>query len=158
MTFTKKQNDDLCVKAGIAPVDYIGKSVECTTCRCTKKPRGRSAPYGASYCDTDCSGYWEAPLSGDLWWDETGTDFGYAFSRELANPVYPDLLTAEGFLILWRALSDLGYNVKVSTKQKYTTTVFVGNATHSRELKTTEKDIPKVLFVCSAKLLGVSLD
>lgn len=40
---------------------------ECTTCHKTKKPRGRDAPLSSNYCDSDCDGYWQEPLSGHLW-------------------------------------------------------------------------------------------
>ena len=40
---------------------------ECARCGHRKKPRGRSAPMQAVYCDRDCPGYLEEPLSGHLW-------------------------------------------------------------------------------------------
>ena len=55
----------------------VGATVRCTHCRHTKKPRGRSAPMGAYYCDTSCPGYDQNPQVGDLWPRETEEDFGY---------------------------------------------------------------------------------
>ena len=55
----------------------IGVRVECARCKRTKKPRGRSQPIGASYCDWNCEGYNEQPLPGTLWPGETEEEFGY---------------------------------------------------------------------------------
>jgi hypothetical protein len=55
----------------------VGISVHCKICGQTKKPQGRSQPMGAYYCDSECSGYYENPLVGDLWPGEREEDFGY---------------------------------------------------------------------------------
>ena len=55
----------------------VGISVECIICGLTKKPHGRSAPLGSSYCDDDCYGYDMEPKPGCLWPGETEEDFGY---------------------------------------------------------------------------------
>jgi hypothetical protein len=54
-----------------------GIRVECVVCLSTKQPRGRSAPLGASYCNSDCSGYYADPWPGDLWPGETCEELGY---------------------------------------------------------------------------------
>lgn len=58
--------------------EKVGVIVYCTLCRRVKKPRGRSAPMetAGSYCDSDCSGYYEEPKPG-LWPGETQEEFGY---------------------------------------------------------------------------------
>lgn len=45
------------------------RAPECLRCRRTKKPRGRDVAMAAAngYCDSDCPGYSEAPVSGHLW-------------------------------------------------------------------------------------------
>ena len=56
-----------------------GISVECTVCRRTKAPHGRSVPdlrYD-DYCTNDCSGYCNEPRPGCLWPGETSEQFGY---------------------------------------------------------------------------------
>ena len=57
----------------------IGIAVNCTVCGRRKKPVGRSAPIemANSLCDSDCRGYWEEPIPGDLWPRETREEFGY---------------------------------------------------------------------------------
>lgn len=59
--------------------EQIGKAVECTVCRRTKKPRGRSAPIemANSLCDYGCPGYDQSPEAGELWPGETREQFGY---------------------------------------------------------------------------------
>ena len=61
----------------------VGIKVECTVCRKTKAPRGRSVPQltVGFFCDSDCSGYDLEPLPGDLWPGENSKDFGYMVSR-----------------------------------------------------------------------------
>lgn len=41
--------------------------VKCVVCHASKKPRGRSAPLGAYYCDYECEGYRLDPQPHDLW-------------------------------------------------------------------------------------------
>jgi len=55
----------------------IGVAIECGVCGYVKKPVGRSAPMGMSYCDDDCAGYRQAPYPGSLWPRESEADFGY---------------------------------------------------------------------------------
>lgn len=57
----------------------FGAYATCETCRKHKKPRGRSAPLemANSLCDSDCPGYCQYPLPGDLWPGETAEEFGY---------------------------------------------------------------------------------
>lgn len=57
----------------------IGRAVQCTVCGLRKAPVGRSAPLvlANSLCDTDCSGYSQEPLAGDLWPGESRAEFGY---------------------------------------------------------------------------------
>ena len=55
----------------------VGVTVYCAKCGQQKKPRGRSAPIGAIYCDHDCAGYSQEPRVGDLWPGESEEDFGY---------------------------------------------------------------------------------
>ena len=56
-----------------------GISVECTICGKRKSPIGRSSPLEicGSLCDSDCSGYREAPYVGSLWPGESEKSFGY---------------------------------------------------------------------------------
>lgn len=96
-------NAALCRELGVEPIDYRGKAVECRVCHRTKKPRGRSAPLNSSYCETECEGYYQEPIAGDLWWNETGLEFGYTFSKELAEPIYPDLADANLLMAALRA-------------------------------------------------------
>lgn len=52
----------------------------CTVCGMDKPPRGRSVPMetASGYCCShDCKGYWQEPLTGDLWPGESRGDFGY---------------------------------------------------------------------------------
>lgn len=52
----------------------------CNVCGMPKPPKGRSVGiYAAnSYCCShDCKGYWEEPITGDLWPRESRGDFGY---------------------------------------------------------------------------------
>ncbi len=60
----------------------VGITIECAVCGYDKKPIGRSAPMGLSYCDDDCPGYRAVPRPGSLWPRESEADFGY--------PVGPD--------------------------------------------------------------------
>jgi hypothetical protein len=55
----------------------VGIAVECRVCGYDKKPIGRSAPLGLSYCDDDCDGYRQEPRPGSLWPRESEADFGY---------------------------------------------------------------------------------
>jgi hypothetical protein len=55
----------------------VGISVECTVCRRTKKPHGRSAPVYSSYCDEGCIGYELDPKPGCLWPREYDYEFGF---------------------------------------------------------------------------------
>lgn len=55
----------------------VGIAVTCGTCGRMKQPRGRSAPMQADYCDFECEGYEQPPLSGSLWPNESESDFGY---------------------------------------------------------------------------------
>ena len=64
-----------------------GICVTCAICGHQKKPRGRSAPMGALFCEPPlfseydgCAGYHKSPLVGDLWPGETAEDFGYPCS------------------------------------------------------------------------------
>lgn len=50
----------ICARVG-------GSLVTCSTCHQLKQPRGRSAPIGAYYCDTDCPGYYDDPKPEELW-------------------------------------------------------------------------------------------
>lgn len=43
---------------------------ECTICGHRKKPWGRSAPMGATFCDHECPGYFQHPTPETLWPDE----------------------------------------------------------------------------------------
>ena len=72
--------------------ERFGVSVECTTCRRRKKPRGRSAPLAManSLCDRDCEGYDVEPLPGNLWPWETCSDFGYAHSHNATKEIPHD--------------------------------------------------------------------
>jgi hypothetical protein len=48
-----------------------------------KQPVGRSAGIGLTYCRSDdCEGYWERPLPGSLWPEETEVEFGFQISDE----------------------------------------------------------------------------
>ncbi len=55
----------------------VGIAVTCTICHQTKQPRGRSAPLEAYLCNTDCPGFDQPPVSGDLWPGESEADFGF---------------------------------------------------------------------------------
>ena len=55
----------------------MGIPVKCAVCGQTKKPVGRSAPFGWDSCDDRCKGYRQAPYPGSLWPGETEDDFGY---------------------------------------------------------------------------------
>ena len=55
----------------------VGIVVTCAACGQMKKPIGRSAGLGASYCDDDCAGYRQPPYVGSLWPGEREADFGY---------------------------------------------------------------------------------
>jgi len=55
----------------------VGVVVYCLECHRMKQPRGRSAPMGPIYCDSDCDGYEQDPQVGSLWPNETEEDFGY---------------------------------------------------------------------------------
>lgn len=55
----------------------VGVVVTCAVCGDMKKPVGRSAPLGASYCDDGCPGYRQPPYPGSLWPRETSAEFGY---------------------------------------------------------------------------------
>jgi hypothetical protein len=105
MTFTKKQNDDLCVAAGIAPV-------------------------GA------CLIFGTLPVLD-------------------AAPVYPDLLTAEGFLILWRALMSKGCLVKITTDRAGEISAYVDNFRLGHETKGLFKSVEEALFFSAAIVLEV---
>lgn len=58
----------------------VGVVVRCAVCGDMKKPVGRSAPIGASYCDDECRGYRLEPYPGSLWPGESEADFGYAIN------------------------------------------------------------------------------
>ena len=69
----------------------IGISIDCSTCRRSKPPRGRSvadAMYG-SVCNSECPGYWEDPKPGDLWPGETEEDFGFPVSSNATREPAP---------------------------------------------------------------------
>lgn len=53
----------------------IGERIECTVCRRTKKPIGRSASLemANSLCDDDCQGYRLDPQPSQLWPGEDGS-------------------------------------------------------------------------------------
>lgn len=55
----------------------IGIRVSCIVCGHIKQPVGRSAPFGATFCGSDCKGFYLEPLSGSLWPNESEADFGY---------------------------------------------------------------------------------
>lgn len=59
----------------------VGIAVRCAECGRQKKPRGRSAPMRAAYCDSECPGYYLEPHVGDLWPGESEADFGYYASN-----------------------------------------------------------------------------
>lgn len=54
-----------------------GISVQCKTCHHIKAPVGRSTPLNTYYCDHECAGYYQEPLSGSLWPNESEADFGF---------------------------------------------------------------------------------
>ena len=56
----------------------VGISRFCVVCGRMKKPVGRDAAWGMTYCTHDCDGYDKAPLPGSLWPGESEYDFGYA--------------------------------------------------------------------------------
>jgi hypothetical protein len=60
----------------------IGVRVRCAVCDDVKKPIGRSAPLGTSYCDDDCPGYHQPPYPGSLWPGESEADFGYPVGND----------------------------------------------------------------------------
>ena len=68
----------------------VGIAVQCKVCGLTKQPRGRSAPLGLNLCESECPGYYESPLVGDLWPGETEEDFGYPVlawgTKEIKEP------------------------------------------------------------------------
>jgi hypothetical protein len=70
----------------------VGVTVYCSQCGQRKQPRGRSAPMGAAYCDSECPGYNQEPRVGDLWPGETEEDFGYPCSNwgTVDAPVQPE--------------------------------------------------------------------
>jgi len=64
----------------------VGVQVKCAVCGHMKKPRGRSGPLGAYYCEPrgptesylfGCDGYYKPPFVGSLWPGESEADFGY---------------------------------------------------------------------------------
>ncbi len=64
--------------------DKIGLAVKCLICHQMKKPRGRSGPLAASFCEPifpglpgGCEGWDAEPRVGDLWPGESEADFGY---------------------------------------------------------------------------------
>lgn len=68
----------------------VGVSIECTTCRRTKAPRGRSvAPAtSGSLCDDTCAGYRNDPKPSDLWPGEvrpvcSGCGSGFPFHDKM---------------------------------------------------------------------------
>jgi hypothetical protein len=67
----------------------VGISVECTVCKRTKAPRGRSVPMARanSMCDHECPGYWLDPKPGDLWPGESAMDFGYSCTEDATKEV-----------------------------------------------------------------------
>lgn len=65
----------------------VGIRVDCSVCKQAKKPHGRSAPNGTGYCDDDCPGYTQEPLTGCLWWGETDADFGYLSCTAATRPM-----------------------------------------------------------------------
>lgn len=58
---------------------FVGVVVKCTECGRTKKPQGRAAPLGSSFCEgvDECGGYYLDPPAGCLWPGEGCTDYGY---------------------------------------------------------------------------------
>jgi len=71
-------------------VRRVGKPlVECATCGNHKQPLGRSAPFGAYYCNPDCRGYEQPPYADNLWPDEP-TMYEYVIAdwlREAATEI-----------------------------------------------------------------------
>jgi hypothetical protein len=71
----------------------VGVSVRCTVCGRTKKPHGRSAPLGLSWCTDECEGYEFYPQPGCLWPGESGEEFGYEYcmnaQTHAAHPFRP---------------------------------------------------------------------
>jgi hypothetical protein len=65
----------------------VGIGVVCKTCGHTKQPRGRSAPLGSYFCDSECLGFYEDPKPGDLWPGETEEDFGYPITHDATKEV-----------------------------------------------------------------------
>ncbi len=66
------------------PQPETGVAVECLTCCLRKSPRGRSAPLemAGGLCDSDCEGFYQDPVPGDLWPGESRADFGYPLGWE----------------------------------------------------------------------------
>lgn len=67
----------------------VGIKVECKVCGHMKKPRGRSGPLGAYYCEPifgdlpgGCEGYDQEPHVGSLWPGESEVQFGYGVGPE----------------------------------------------------------------------------
>lgn len=67
--------------------DKVGVTVICAVCGHMKKPRGRSGPMGAYFCEPTfgdlpggCDGWDYEPRVGDLWPGESESDFGYPCS------------------------------------------------------------------------------
>lgn len=61
-------------------VERCRARVQCTMCKKTKAPRGRSVPLpmGGSLCDMDCPGYYEQPEPPHLWPSEPLEDPDHA--------------------------------------------------------------------------------
>lgn len=60
--------------------ERVGSYARCARCGRNKIPRGRSAPMEMAngLCHrSECEGYDEPPLPGDLWPGETAEEFGY---------------------------------------------------------------------------------
>ncbi len=78
----------------MAEATKVGIMVKCAVCGHQKKPRGRSGPLGAIFCeapspfDDGCEGYGQPPRVGDLWPGETDADFGYPCSDAGTEPVH----------------------------------------------------------------------
>lgn len=67
-------------------MDKVGIAVYCAVCRQRKKPRGRSAPMSLRVCDSDCDGWDQPPMPGDLWPGERASEFGYPCGDEATQP------------------------------------------------------------------------
>ena len=74
----------------IIPEDYKRRQPQCTVCKRTKSPWGRSVAdaMNGAYCDWDCEGYRQEPIPSSFWPMEFGA---FNMSLFLASP---DMRTA----------------------------------------------------------------